>query len=115
MKQGTNNHLAVKFKGLDTSSVGRVEFVFSQTKQGDPLKTEEYAPALSGDVSLTNGVFYVPFSLSDTYLFKPDALFYMDTRITLAGNIGQDNPETPIVALRMNPTLFGPIDEEASS
>jgi hypothetical protein len=111
MKQGLAKHLQVKFKGLTVSNVSTIEFVFSQTKDGKPLKVSMYATGQQAhDVEVSNNVFYVPFEREETYLFKPDTVFYMDTRITLNGNLLQDAPDTPIVPLRMNPTLFGPID-----
>ena len=69
---------------------------------GEVFKKSLYGT--NGDVTLVNGVFLVPFSKADTYKFKQDAPFYMDTRITLDNSV--DNPETEIVPLVMNATLF---------
>lgn len=120
MKQGTYNHLRVTFDGLDLTEVSQIDFVFTQTKEGPILKECSYLgnPATPEDVELDNGVFKIPFSREDTYLFKPGTAFYMDTRIYPLGNFATgDNPWTPIVLLRMDPTLFDRVDnaEEVTS
>ncbi len=114
MKQGTYNHLCVTFDGLDLTEVSQIDFVFTQTKEGPILKECSYlgSPATPEDVELDNGVFKIPFSREDTYLFKPGTAFYMDTRVyyTEESQRGDDNPWTPIVLLRMDPTLFDRVD-----
>lgn len=114
MKQGTNNHLKVVFDGIDPTQIQAVEFVFAQTKDGPIIKSDLYrlpgAPGAPGDVNLTDGAFLVPFLREETYLFRPGTTFYMDTRVRMPGSLAGDNPPTPIVAIQMEPTLFGAID-----
>ncbi len=110
MKQGTYNHLKVVFDGVDLDQISRVEFVFTQTLDGEVVKSAIYTSPnnpVPGDVLLEDGVFLVPFTREDTYLFKQGATFFMDTRIVPFGSVAtSDNPPTPIVTLRMDPTLF---------
>ena len=102
MKQLTNNVLKVNFNGIDFNDVKKIEFAFSQNIGEKPLKIEEY-PSVNVTHLMDNqvGVFW---DLADTKLFKADEYFYCDTRITLNDSITQ--PETPILKLKMNPTLF---------
>lgn len=106
MKQLTNSHLKVVFDGIEASEIRQVDFVFSQTRMSKPSKMARYGPLPihTGDVTLRDGVFYVPFTVVDTLSFKPDTTFYMDTHVWLIGT--DDNPPTPIVPLRMDRTLF---------
>ena len=105
MKQGITHHMAVRFDGVRLDEVSRIEFVFTQTKRGSPLKTSLWtAGEETGDAIRHGEQLLVPWSREETYLFQEEAAFYLDTRITMAET--GDNPETPIVPLRMNPTLF---------
>jgi hypothetical protein len=106
MKQGTNYHLKVVFDGLAVEDIREIAFGFSQTRTSPPIKTNRYSalPLRPGDVELVDGAFLVPFSAEDTWAFKPDTAFYMDTSVTLPGTA--DTPQTPIVQLRMDRTLF---------
>ena len=110
MKQGTINHLKVKFKGIEHSDIYKIAFAFSQVKDGPVLKEALYdSSSLASVVAYDSNedTYSVPFSREDTYKFLPDATFYMDTRIYTPGSWeSNDNPVTPIVALRMHPTLF---------
>lgn len=122
MKQGTNCHLKVLFEGLDTNYIDSVVFLFSQTKDGEPLKTATYtAGAEDPEVELLDGVFVVPFTRAETYLFKRGTDFYMDTRLEMSDSYTADNhypgdnPQTPVVPLRMDLTLFDTVDEEAEA
>jgi len=102
MKQLTKNLLKFNFQGLDWSTVSKIEFAFSQNIGEAPLKTATYP---NTDTTLvTDNVVGVIWTAEETALFKPDKPFYADTRITLSDSEYQ--PETPIVKLVMNPTLF---------
>lgn len=105
MKQGLQLLLPVKFDGISISDVEQIEFVFAQDVRIDTTirKTSLYDGS-SDDVFVDNGVFYVPWTSDETYLFRAGSPFYMDTRITLANS--QYQPPTNIVELMMNPTLF---------
>ena len=54
-------------------------------------------------------VILILFSRDDTYLFRQNEMFFLDTRIHYSGAI--TNPYTPIVQLRMNRTLFAQGEE----
>lgn len=100
MKQYTTPVLEVTFDVPD-STVATVDFIFKQhRKQSDPVLVSKKYP---GDVERKDGVYLVPMTEAETALFAADKTFYMDTRI-----ISQNGkiPETPIVALFMNETLF---------
>ena len=114
MKQGTVHHMKVYFEGLTAANIASIEFVFSQKKDGKPLKTASYtAGAAEPDVELVDGLFLVPWTREETYLFRRDDTFYMDTRVYMTNS--DDNPQTEVVPLRMNATLFEPIDEEVGA
>ena len=92
----------MNFQGIDLGTVSKIEFAFSQEIGQPPLKVAEY-PNNSAELVVDNiiGVVWTP---EDTALFKAGKPFYADTRITLKDSTYQ--PETPIVKLVMNPTLF---------
>lgn len=103
MKQLTNNLLKINFKGIDLlNGVSKVEFAFSQEIGETPLKLAEYP----GDsvVMLSNTSLGVIWTAAETKEFKADEYFYLDTRITPSDTAYQ--PETEIIKLKMNPTLF---------
>lgn len=102
MKQLTKNLLKINFKGIDLTDVSKIEFAFSQNIGDSPLKVETYP----GDnvISVSDNSLGVVWTTADTALFKAGQHFYADTRITMSGSEYQ--PETPILKLRMNPTLF---------
>lgn len=103
MKRGTTPSLPVRID-LDLSTVAHIAFVF---KQND----SEAAPAIltktyPDDVSVSDGVLYIPFSDSETRLFSSERPFFMDTRIVLqSGKI----PQTNISKLYMKGTLFSEV------
>ena len=90
------------FHGLDWSKVSKIEFAFSQKIGESPLKTATY-PGDNTELIRENmvGVIWTP---TETTKFEAGKPFYADTRITLSNS--QYQPETPIVRLQMNPTLF---------
>lgn len=102
MKQYTKSLMKMNFEGLDMSLVAKIEFAFSQEIGQPPLKIAEYPTNDAGLMyGSTIGVVWWP---EETALFKPDKVFYADTRITLRDS--SYNPETSIIRLKMNPTLF---------
>ena len=70
-----------------------------------------YTSSGSSEVTLgdNNGLYIVPFTAEDTLKFEPGQTLYMDTRIKM---VDKDNgnkpiyPETGVVPLTMNGTLF---------
>lgn len=108
MKQGTKFTLAVKLRNVNLASIQKVEFLFKgkRDRTAEALKTAVFP----GDAVLSEteeNTFYIPFTREDTYRFPVGRPFYLDTRVSLFGV--RDNPATPIVRLKMSPTLF---DEE---
>lgn len=105
MKQGLRLLLPVSFDGVSVNDISRIEFVFAQDVSVNNVvrKTSVYDGS-GEDVIFDDGVFYVPWTSDETYLFKAACPFYMDTRITLTESAYQ--PPTNIVKLVMNPTLF---------
>ena len=102
MKQLTKNLLKINFQGIDWSKVSKIEFAFSQNIGEKPLKTAKYPN--SSTTMVSDNVVGVIWNSEETALFKAGKPFYCDTRITLSDSVYQ--PETPIVKLVMNPTLF---------
>ena len=102
MKQLTKNLLKMIFTGIDLNEVSKIEFAFSQEIGKAPLKVAEYP---SEKVTLiSDNMVGVEWTPEETALFGADKYFYADTRITL--NNSKYNPETPIIKLKMNQTLF---------
>lgn len=108
LKQGINVILPVGFRGIDMSSVSKIEFVFKQEKtpHASCLKVSEYNSDGSGDVMLREGtnILEVPWTSDETYLFIPNSTVYMDTRITV--NDSEYNPITTIAEFPMKMSLF---------
>ena len=102
MKQMTKSLLKMKFNGIDLSDVEKIEFAFSQNTRSTPLKVAEFPG--NDVVAVDDNVIGVIWTPEDTMLFEAGKSFYADTRITMKGSEYQ--PKTPIVTLKMNPTLF---------
>lgn len=102
MKQLTKNLLKMNFQGIDLTTVSKIEFAFSQNIGEPPLKVAEYPN--NGAELIADNMVGVAWTPSETALFKAGKPFYADTRITLKDSIYQ--PETPVLKLMMNPTLF---------
>lgn len=102
MKQLTKNLLKMNFQGIDFDTVSKIEFAFSQEIGQSPLKVAEYPK--NGAELIVDTVIGVAWTPEETALFEAGKPFYADTRITLKDSAYQ--PETPIVKLVMNPTLF---------
>lgn len=101
MKQLINNLVQFNFQGIEWDTIEKIEFAFSQTIDGCVVKTSTYP----GDAKkIAENVIGVPWTAEETTCLKENACFYADTRITLKDSDYQ--PETSIVKLRMNPTLF---------
>lgn len=102
MKQLTHNLLKINFQGIDSTTISKIEFAFSQNIGQAPLKTAEYP---GDDVKhIADNLYGIIWTAADTKLFEADKSFYCDTRITFKDSTYQ--PETPILKLKMNPTLF---------
>lgn len=102
MKQGINTTLLIHID-YNISAIEEIEFIF---RQGDITKTFAYP---SDNVTVVENntcehVIGIHWSKKDTFMFNCKDCIRMDTRIHLAGC--DDNPETPIVKIKMNETLF---------
>lgn len=105
MKQGLRLLLPVRFDGVSVSDISKIEFVFAQDIAiNNTIRKTSLYDGSNEDVMFDDGIFYVPWTSDETYLFKAQSPFYMDTRITLTNSDYQ--PPTNIVELVMNPTLF---------
>lgn len=106
MKQGTNLKLGVDICYEHLDEIERIEFVFKQrlSTSAEAIKTSVYSKDGEGDVFLDGRTFYIPWTKEETYKFLPNERFYMDTLITIGDST--DNPQTDIVCLVMNLTLF---------
>ena len=102
MKQLTNNLLKISFQGINLNDVSKIEFVFSQNIGDPPLKTAVFPSETV--VPVTENMVGVGWTKEETALFESGKNFYADTRITLKDSAYQ--PETPIIKLKMKPTLF---------
>ena len=102
MKQLTKNLLKIVFQGLDWSKVSKIEFAFSQNIGEAPLKTATYPN--NNTTQVADNVIGVIWTSAETAVFEAGKPFYCDTRITMSDLEYQ--PETPIIKLVMNPTLF---------
>lgn len=102
MKQLTKNLLEMSLNGIDLADVAKIEFAFSQNIHSTPLKIAEFPG--DGVVDLGDNILGVIWTPEETMRFEAGKPFFADTRITLHDTEYQ--PETPIVRLQMNPTLF---------
>lgn len=103
MKQGIGFTMPVKID-IDFCSVEKIEFIFKRTK--NRMDGEMKVAVYPGDVTRKDGenVVLIPWTREETYDFPTGTNFYMDTRITLKDS--DESPETNIIALKMNQTLF---------
>ena len=102
MKQLTHNLLKMNFHGIILDDVEKIEFAFAQNIGDAPLKTAVFPSETA--VVVSEGMIGIVWTQEETTLFEPDKKFYADTRITMKNSAYQ--PETPIIRLKMNPTLF---------
>lgn len=104
MKRGTTPTLPVRVN-IDNASTASVTFVFKQTKEEDAtaLVTKEWPTDEEVTYDSEKERYLIEWTEAETRLFVADQVFFMDTKVVLnSGKI----PETNIVMLRMNPTLF---------
>ena len=106
MKRGTTPELKVRLY-IDNASTASVTFVFKQTMEEDAtaLVTKTWTSAEDDDVTYDSEreCYLIEWTEAETRLFVANQVFFMDTKPVLtSGKI----PETPIVMLKMNPTLF---------
>lgn len=117
IKQGTRLGLSVLFEGDDEftlDDISQVEFVFKQRRSAnaDVIKSSVWKSDGTGDctrVENTNTI-VVPFSRDETYAFKPDEIFYMDTRMSRSDSL--DNLLTEVIEITMSATLFEEVSPE---
>jgi hypothetical protein len=102
MKQLTNNLLKMNFIGIEWNNVSKIEIAFSQNIGDTPLKTATYPSTNAFEVG--ENLIGVEWTKEETAMFEAGKYFYADTRITLSGSSYQ--PETLMLKLKMNPTLF---------
>lgn len=107
IKAGTRFSLPVIIEDDNFSHISAIEFLFTQTENGDTIKTAYWSRnGVSRDCgynALTNE-FTVDFSVADTYLFTQGRPFFLDTRIHYDNS--DDNPYTRIISMTMDKTLF---------
>lgn len=106
MKAGIKTHMKVRFS-ISLNAVSKIEFIFKNKKSYDAttLKYEVWtADGSDGSCRRVPGteIILVPWEKEETYAFSHD--FFMDTRVFFKKS--SDNPETKIVPLHMEPTLF---------
>lgn len=102
MKQLTHNLLKMNFHGIILDDVQKIEFAFAQNIGDTPLKTAVFPSETA--VVLSEDTLGIVWTQEETALFEPNQKFYADTRITMKNSVYQ--PETPIIKLKMNATLF---------
>lgn len=90
--------------GVDVGEISEMTFLYKTEKSetAPEILTKTYPGEVTYDEE--GGYFVIPWTEAETLLFAPNDIFYMDTRIVLDGGYV---PTTNIVALTMNPTLFG--------
>lgn len=107
IKAGTNFVLPVIIEDNNFAMISAIEFVFTQTEGGDTLKSAYWSREGESRDAMQDGssnTILVQFSMADTYRFKQNGQFCMDTRIHYYDS--ENNPYTSIVYLTMNKTLF---------
>lgn len=97
----------MSLNGIDVADIAKIEFAFSQNMHSTPLKVATYPG--EGTVDLGNNMIGVEWTPEDTLRFEGGKAFFADTRITMHDTIYQ--PQTPIVRLYMEPTLFDEVVE----
>lgn len=109
MKQGLRFHMPIEFD-IDLDGVEKIEFIFKKEKdqKANAIKTAVYPD--NATRKGTENIILIPWSQEETYRFSSGKSFYLDTRITL--NDTDNQPETNIVGMIMNPTLFGEVSRE---
>lgn len=112
MKRNFTSILPISFANIDFSTIKSIDFVFKkeQSEEAAVIKSSTYMADGTGDAQKRDGenVIEIPFSREDTLKFEANEPFYMDPRIRLFDSPVE--PETSIIKLRMNPTLFGTVN-----
>lgn len=115
MKRRNPCSLSVRINNQTSYPIEKIEFIFkpylTENKLTDSTVKKVYTSSGSSEVTLgdNNDLYIVPFTAEDTLKFEPGQTLYMDTRIKM---IDTDNgnkaiyPETGVVPLTMNGTLF---------
>ena len=109
MKRRTTPTMQVRFNRIANSDISTIEFLFRQEKaeNSEPHLLKTYPTEVEYDPERDR--YLVPWTEGETALFLEDHEMYLDTRIRLKGNNAV--PETNIVKLIMNGTLFEEDDE----
>ena len=115
MKRRNPCTLSVRINNQTSYPIDKIESIFKpyltdNVRTGSTVK-KVYTSSGSSEVTLgdNDGLYMVPFTAEDTLKFEPGQTLYMDTRIKM---IDTDNgnkaiyPETGVVPLTMNGTLF---------
>ena len=115
MKRRNPCTLSVRINNQTSYPIEKIEFIFkpylTENVLTDSTVKKVYTSSGSSEVTLgdNNDLYIVPFTAEDTLKFEPGQALYMDTRIKM---IDTDNgnkpiyPETGVVPLTMNGTLF---------
>lgn len=114
MEYGMNTTLKIHMVDLHTDILDSIEFIFKQENKNS-AKAIKYEVWTSGEESekvytLDDDLeyFYIPFTKEETFLFTPGKKFYADARVHYKDTF--DNPKVPVVAIDMEPGLFGEAD-----
>ena len=105
MKRVTNTALPVKIN-YDLNEIKNIKFVFTQ---GYRRQLFEYPSEHAIRKNEDENIIILYWSLQQTAMFSADTV-KMDTFITLKDS--DQNPETPIVTFKMNPSLFSTAEVE---
>ena len=115
MKRRNPCTLSVRINNQTSYPIEKIEFIFkpylTENVLTDSTVKKVYTSSGSSEVTLGYNIdlYIVPFTAEDTLKFEPGQTLYMDTRIKM---IDTDNgnkaiyPETGVVPLTMNGTLF---------
>ena len=115
MKRRNPCTLSVRINNQTSYPIEKIEFIFkpylTENVLTDSTVKKVYTSSGSSEVTLgdNDGLYIVPFTAEDTLKFEPGQTLYMDTRIKM---IDKENgnkaiyPETGVVPLTMNGTLF---------
>lgn len=100
-KQGTNHVMPVRFKGLNLDDVSEIKFLFKQNETTWIVKYPSNNAERRAD---SDNIVDILWSEKDTWRFKENNDILMDTKVFLTDS--WENPKTPIVKIRLSPTLF---------
>lgn len=107
IKAGTCFVLPVTIVDSHFEDIESVEFIFTQSENGETIKSALWskngecrdAERVAGENKIL-----VLFTREDSYLFRQNDMFFLDTRIHYTD--AMTNPYTQIRRIRMNKTLF---------